>query len=129
MPGFKTHLLAGAVTALVFQQHPPMALAVVLGSVFPDIDSRDSITNRSAVLGLGVLSMALLYNHGLLVSILSTLVIVCAFLLFLPKHRHWMHKIWGQALFCVLCFLPTFDIRVALAGIIGTTLHRLLDAV
>lgn len=129
MPGFNTHLLAGALVGLFFQNNPPIAIAVVAGSIFPDVDSRESITHHGLLISLGVLSMAVLYPYGLLLSIITTLSITCAFLLLLPKHRQWLHKLWGQLLFGTTCFLITFDPMVALAGILGTTIHRLLDRV
>ncbi len=129
MPGFNIHLLAGALLGLFFQSYPPAAMALVVGSVFPDIDSRKSITHRSILLSLGVLSIAVLHPYGLLVSVIATLGIVGAFLFFLPKHRQWLHKLWGQLLFGTVCFLTTLDPWAALAGILGTTIHRLLDRV
>ena len=127
MPGFNVHFLAGALVALVFQSYPAVAFAILFGSVFPDIDSRDSITNRSVLLALGVLSMAVLYPHGLLVSVLATIGIVGVFLVLLPTHRGWLHRFSGQLLFGTICYLVTLDPRVFLAGILGTTIHRLLD--
>ena len=129
MPGFEMHLIAGALGALLMQGYPRAALALLVGSVFPDIDSRSSVTHRLSLISLGVFSMILLYPHGLLASVAATLAITGAFLLLLPKHRNWLHKTKGQLLFSLLCFVLTFDLLVAFSGIIGTTIHRILDGI
>jgi hypothetical protein len=129
MPGFEIHLLSGAVGALLLQNHPIAALALLIGSVFPDIDSKTSVPRRWIIFGLGIFLMVILYPLGLLTSITLTLLLLGLFVLLLPKHRKWMHKIQGQLLFATFCLLITSDFLVMFAAIIGTTLHRILDLV
>jgi hypothetical protein len=129
MPKFEIHILAGVLAALIFHNYPLAAIALIFGSIFPDIDCRKSITHRWFILGIGVISVIFLYPYGLLPSLIATLSITGAFLLLLPKHRNWLHKFWGQLLFGIICFVVTLDPLVAVAGIIGTTIHRILDGV
>lgn len=127
MPKFELHLLAGALLSLVFYNQPVAGIALLLGSVFPDIDCRKSISHKSLLAVLAVMSMATLYQLGLEISILATIILVATFIWIMPKHRGWMHGIPGQLLFSAICFLATFNILVAVTAFIGTSLHRLMD--
>lgn len=129
MPRFEIHLLSGAVAALLFHTHPAASAALLVGSVFPDIDSRKSITHHSLVLFLGVVVLTMLYPRGLLVSLLSTVGVIALFELLLPRHRDWLHGLPGQLLFSAICYTFTFDLLVGVTAFLGTSLHRLFDGV
>lgn len=127
MPKFEIHLLAGAIVAFFIQKHPAAAISFLLGSVFPDIDNRKSITHRTAVLFISIIALAVLYQKGLVIAVSGSIILALFFQLVLPRHRGWMHKFWGQILFGMICFLMTLDPLVAIAGVIGTSIHRILD--
>ena len=127
MPGFLTHLLSGVIIAALVRADPASSLAIIVGAVFPDIDAKNSIPHKTLLLLAGVGAVAWFRRASLMVALSAGIAAALLIEVWTPKHRGWLHGLRGQLLFSTLCYLLTLNPASAVGGLIGTTLHRILD--
>lgn len=146
MPSYKTHLAGGLATYVILYSihqliapltkfsafdHIVLASITLVGSLFPDIDTRSKIQKVFFLCSVGVIPIAILFKQ----YFFAILGCFCFFILIIP-HRGITHKLWFIIGFPIMlsCFiigrnpqLSTTIVTGCTYFVFGALSHRLLD--
>ena len=129
---FKEHITAAAITSVPatmvisntqdIKENSVIAMFVLIGGIFPDIDTHSHPSKIFAMAGF-ILATLLLYLGD---SVYSALIGIAFMICKTGKHRGWTHKYSLPVLLMIASFwIPYFEIIQAFA--VGLVVHYLID--